>query len=51
MDPLQTVFAPYGYVQKLAIFEKNNVWQVRPLCCIFGLLHFVGAADQHSDCN
>ncbi len=29
VDPLHTVFSPYGTVQKMAIFEKNNQWQVR----------------------
>ena len=28
VDPLHTVFSPYGAVQKMAIFEKNNQWQV-----------------------
>ena len=28
VDPLHTVFSPYGVVQKMAIFEKNNQWQV-----------------------
>ena len=27
VDPLHTVFSPYGAVQKIAIFEKNNGWQ------------------------
>ena len=27
VDPLHTVFSPYGFVQKMAIFEKNSTWQ------------------------
>ncbi len=30
VDPLHTVFSPYGTVQKIATFEKNNQWQVGP---------------------
>ena len=29
VDAINTVFSPYGFVQKIAIFEKNNGWQVR----------------------
>ena len=29
VDAIHTVFSPYGFVQKIAIFEKNNGWQVR----------------------
>lgn len=29
VDALHTVFQPYGFVQKIACFEKNNTWQVR----------------------
>ena len=41
VDALHTVFNPYGFVQKIACFEKNNTWQVgfvssNPLCN-FGL--------------
>lgn len=28
VDALHTVFSPYGFVQKIAIFEKNQTWQV-----------------------
>ena len=28
VDALHTVFQPYGVVQKIACFEKNNTWQV-----------------------
>ena len=28
VDALHTVFNPYGFVQKIACFEKNNTWQV-----------------------
>ena len=28
VDAIHTVFSPYGFVQKIAIFEKNNGWQV-----------------------
>lgn len=40
VDPLHTVFSPYGTVQKMAIFEKNNQWQVQHSClmgweCLF----------------
>ena len=34
VDPLHTVFSPYGTVQKMAIFEKNNQWQVRVSCVL-----------------
>eukprot|EP00884_Botryococcus_braunii_P007834 jgi/Botrbrau1/17051/Bobra.0258s0001.3 len=27
VDALHTVFSPYGFVQKIAIFEKNQTWQ------------------------
>lgn len=27
VDAINTVFSPYGFVQKIAIFEKNNGWQ------------------------
>ena len=29
VEPLHTVFSPYGNVQKIAVFEKNSSWQVR----------------------
>ena len=29
VDALNTVFSPYGFVQKIAIFEKNGQSQVR----------------------
>lgn len=29
VDALHTVFSPYGFVQKIAIFEKNAQNQVR----------------------
>ena len=29
VDAIHTVFSPYGFVQKIAIFERNNGWQVR----------------------
>ena len=29
VEALHTVFTPYGFVQKIACFEKNNTWQVR----------------------
>ena len=28
IDALATVFSPYGQLEKMAIFEKNGVWQV-----------------------
>ena len=28
VEALHTVFTPYGFVQKIACFEKNNTWQV-----------------------
>lgn len=28
VEPLHTVFSPYGNVQKIAVFEKNSSWQV-----------------------
>ena len=28
VEAVNTVFSPYGFVQKIAIFEKNNGWQV-----------------------
>ncbi len=28
VEPLHTVFSKYGTVEKIAIFEKNNTWQV-----------------------
>ena len=28
VDAINTVFSTYGFVQKIAIFEKNNGWQV-----------------------
>ena len=27
IDALHTVFSPYGYVCKIAVFEKNGQWQ------------------------
>jgi hypothetical protein len=30
VDALHTVFSPYGFVQKIAIFEKNGQHQVPP---------------------
>ena len=30
VDALHTVFSPYGFVQKIAIFEKGGQHQVRP---------------------
>ena len=38
VDAIHTVFSPYGYVQKIAIFEKNNGWQVQTHPCLHGLL-------------
>ena len=32
VDALHTVFTPYGFVQKIACFEKNNTWQVSASC-------------------
>ena len=29
VDALNTVFSPYGFVQKIAIFDKNGQSQVR----------------------
>lgn len=29
VEALNTVFSPYGFVQKIAIFEKNGQTQVR----------------------
>ena len=29
VDALHTVFSPYGFVQKIAIFDKNGSSQVR----------------------
>ena len=37
VDPLHTVFSPYGTVQKMAIFEKNGQWQV--ILLVWLLLH------------
>ena len=31
VDALHTVFSPYGFVQKIAIFEKNSQNQVSPV--------------------
>lgn len=28
IDALATVFSPYGQLEKMAIFEKNGMWQV-----------------------
>jgi len=30
VDALHTVFSPYGFVQKIAIFEKSGQHQVSP---------------------
>jgi len=30
VDALHTVFSPYGFVQKIAIFDKNGTSQARP---------------------
>ena len=27
VEPLHTVFSKYGTVEKIAIFEKNSIWQ------------------------
>ena len=35
VDALHTVFSPYGFVQKIAIFEKSGQHQVRILSYSF----------------
>lgn len=44
VDAINTVFSPYGFVQKIAIFEKNNGWQVRQGSSIAA----VGRATHHT---
>ena len=36
VEALHTVFTPYGFVQKIACFEKNNTWQVNPFPIVLG---------------
>lgn len=35
VEALHTVFTPYGFVQKIACFEKNNTWQVKFKSIVF----------------
>lgn len=35
VEALHTVFTPYGFVQKIACFEKNNTWQVKSNLTVF----------------
>lgn len=34
VEALHTIFATYGYVQKLVISEKNHHWQVREIIIV-----------------
>ena len=38
VEALHTVFTPYGFVQKIACFEKNNTWQVKSKLTVIWLL-------------
>ena len=38
VEALHTVFIPYGFVQKIACFEKNNTWQVKSKLIVVGIL-------------
>jgi len=38
VEALHTVFTPYGFVQKIACFEKNNTWQVKSKLIVVGIL-------------
>ena len=49
VEALNTVFSPYGFVQKIAIFEKNGQTQVTYISSI--LLHTGPAALQTPPCS
>ena len=54
VEAINTVFSPYGFVQKIAIFEKNNGWQVRKGSSIAAVgcgTHHTAISEGHPQCS
>jgi len=44
VEALHTVFTPYGFVQKIACFEKNNTWQVKSKLTVWHFVWYTNAS-------
>lgn len=47
VEALNTVFSPYGFVQKIAIFEKNGQTQVRQ--CLYSIYRHACAGANNTN--